>query len=41
MEPDPYADPAVFVSDLQDVKKIFCLLLFEITFTLFFNDKKS
>jgi hypothetical protein len=30
-----------FVSDLQDVKKVFCLLLFEGTFTSFFKDKKS
>ncbi len=41
----PY--PAIFVIDLQDankkilfVKKNFCLLLFEGTFTSFFKDKK-
>ncbi len=37
-------DPAVFVSDLQDVNnKLFYLsfLLFEGTFTSFFKDKKS
>jgi hypothetical protein len=41
MDPDP--DPAIFVSDLQDInKKLFFLLitLFEGTFTLFFKDKK-
>jgi hypothetical protein len=44
MDPDPDADadPAVFVTDLQDVnKKIFFLLLFVDTLTLFFKDKKS
>jgi hypothetical protein len=40
-------DPAIFVIDLQDankkqfLKKLFCLLLFEGTFTSFFKDKKS
>jgi hypothetical protein len=41
-------DPAIFIIDLQDAnkkqilcKKIFCLLLFEGTFTLCFKDKKS
>jgi hypothetical protein len=39
-------DPAIFVSDIQDVKKffflqVFCLLLFEGTLTSFFTDKKS
>jgi len=36
-------DPTVFVVELQDVSKklIFCLLLFEGTFTSFFKDKKS
>jgi hypothetical protein len=42
---DPDLDPAIFVSDLQDVKKknskFFGLLLFEGTFTSFFKDKKS
>jgi hypothetical protein len=38
---DPDADPAIFVSDLQDVNKnFFCLLLFEGTFRSFFKDKK-
>jgi hypothetical protein len=37
-------DPAVFVSDLQDVNKkklfqVFCLLLFEASFTSFFKEK--
>jgi hypothetical protein len=49
MNPDPDADlgPGIFVSDLQDVNKklsfskFLCLLLFEGTFTLFFEDKKS
>jgi hypothetical protein len=41
-------DPAIFVIDIQDgnkklilIKKFFCLLLFEGTFTSFFKDKKS
>jgi hypothetical protein len=43
MDPDP--NPAVFVTDLQDVIKklfistFFCLLLLEGTFTSFFKDK--
>jgi hypothetical protein len=44
MDPNADQDPAIFVSDLQDVNKIiifFCLLLFEGTFTSFFKDKKS
>ncbi len=45
MDPDPV--PAIFVIDLQDtnkklfLKKFFCLLLFEGTFTSFLKDKKS
>jgi hypothetical protein len=49
-DPDPDADPALFVTDLQDankklifLNKFFCLfyyLLFEGTFTSFFKDKK-
>jgi hypothetical protein len=46
MDPDP--DPAIFIIDLQDAnkkiifsKKFFCILLFEGTFTSFFQDKKS
>jgi hypothetical protein len=45
---NPDSDPAIFVIDLKDAKKncfkkvpVFCLLLFESTFTSFFNDKKS
>ncbi len=40
MDTDP--DPAIFVSDFQEVnkKKFFCFLLFEGTFTSFFRDKK-
>jgi hypothetical protein len=42
-------DPAIFVIDIQDanqktnfvLKKVFCFLLFEGTFTSFFKDKKS
>jgi hypothetical protein len=41
-------DPAIFVIDLQDANKklgifskLFCLLLFEGTFTSFFKYKKS
>jgi hypothetical protein len=41
-------DPAIVVIDLQDVSKklifehnFFCILLFEATFTSFFEDKKS
>jgi hypothetical protein len=49
MDPDPYpdADPAIFFMDLQDANKkpiflkLFCLLLFEVTFTSLFEDKKS
>jgi hypothetical protein len=51
-DPHPYQamdpDPAIFVTDLQDANKkldifskLFCLLLFEDTFTSFFKDKKS
>jgi hypothetical protein len=44
-DPDTDPDPAIFISDLQNVKKIFltffCLLLFEGTVTSFFKDKKS
>jgi hypothetical protein len=46
MDPDPDSDPAIFVIDFQDAnkklifcKKIFCLLLFECTFTSFFKEK--
>jgi hypothetical protein len=47
--PDLDPDPAIFVIDLQDanqktnfvLKKFFCLLLFEGTFTPFFKAKKS
>ncbi len=47
MDLDP--DPAIFVSDLQDVQKLFfsnffafwLIVLFEGTFTSFFKDKKS
>jgi hypothetical protein len=42
---DADPDPAVFVSDLQDVKKnskfLFFTLLSEGTFTSFFKDRKS
>jgi hypothetical protein len=47
LDPDSEPDPAIFVIDLQDnnkkliLKKYVCLLLFEGTFTSFFNDKKS
>jgi hypothetical protein len=51
MDPDADADadsePAIFFIELQDanekliLKKYFCLLLFEGTFTSFFKDKKS
>jgi hypothetical protein len=39
-------NPDIFFIDLQDVKKffsskLFCLFLFEGTFTPFFKDKKS
>ncbi len=45
MDPDP--DPSIFITDLQDVnkklikKKVFSILLFEGTFTLFFKGRKS
>jgi hypothetical protein len=41
------SDPSIFINDLQDAnkklikKKVFCILLFEGTFTSFFKDKKS
>ncbi len=46
MDPDGDPDPAIFGSDLQDVNKflvskLFCILLFEGTFTSFFKDKDS
>ncbi len=47
MDPDPDADPSVFIIDLQDannlfvLKKFFCILHFEGTFTSFFKGKKS
>jgi hypothetical protein len=46
MDPDSDPDPPILVIDLQDankklIKKCFCLLLFEGTFTSFFKDKKS
>ncbi len=46
-DPDLDPDPARFVSDLKEankkfiLKKFFCLLLFNGTFTSFFKDKKS
>ncbi len=50
MDPDPDSDadpdPAIFfvIKDANKnyfVKKVFCLLLFEGTFTSFFEDKKA
>jgi hypothetical protein len=43
MDPDADPDPAIFVSDLQDVNKklFFCLLLFEGKCTSIVKDKKS
>ncbi len=38
---DPAPDPATFVTDLQDGKKKFCLLLFNATFRSFFKNKTS
>jgi hypothetical protein len=46
-DPDADLDPAIFVIDLQDankkliLKKLFCLLLFEGTFTSIFKDKSQ
>jgi hypothetical protein len=40
MDPESDPDPAIFVIDLQGTK-LFCLLLFEGTFTSFFKNKKS
>jgi hypothetical protein len=42
MDPDPNAEPAIFVTDFQDAnkKKVFCLLLFESTFTLYLEIKR-
>jgi hypothetical protein len=46
--PDADTDPSTFIIDLQDankkqifLKRFFCILLFEGTFTSFFEDKKS
>jgi hypothetical protein len=39
MEPDADPDPAIFVSDLQNVNLLLSLLLFEGTFTSFFKEK--
>jgi hypothetical protein len=48
MDPDSEPDPVIFVIDLQDankkiifLKKVFCLILFEGTFTSFFKGKNS
>jgi hypothetical protein len=48
MDPDPDADPSIFIINLQDdnqkiifLTKFFCTLLFEGTFTSFFKRKKS
>ncbi len=45
MDPDADPDPAIFVSDLEDVNKkffvVFCLLVFKGTFTSFFKDKET
>jgi hypothetical protein len=50
MDPDPDVDPdpSIFIIELQDAnkkriffKKLFCIVLFEGTFTSFFKDKKS
>jgi hypothetical protein len=48
MDPDADPDPAIFVSDLQDINNknyfslsVFAYYLFEGTFTSFFNEKKS
>jgi hypothetical protein len=44
---DPDSDPAIFITDLLTAnqklnkKKFFCLLLFEGTFSSFFNDLQS
>ncbi len=45
-DPDPTPDPAIFVNHLQGgnkkkMSKLFCLLLFQATFTSFFKDKMS
>jgi hypothetical protein len=43
MDPDADADPAIFVSDHQEVNKNYflCLLFFEGAFTSLIEDKKS
>jgi hypothetical protein len=47
MDSDADPDPAIFVNELQDAnkklikKKLFCLLLFEGTFTSFFKEKSQ
>ena len=45
-DPDVHPDPAIFVIDFQEankklIKKVFCILLFEGTFTSFIKDEKS
>jgi hypothetical protein len=47
-DPDPDADPSIFVVDLQDANKklifsnkFFCVILFEGIFTSFFKGKKK
>jgi hypothetical protein len=42
-DPDADPDPSIFIIDLQDGKKIFCILpvLFEGTFTSFSKGNKS
>jgi hypothetical protein len=47
VDSDPDPDPSIFIIDLQDAnkklikKKFSCILLFEDTFTSFFEGKKS
>jgi hypothetical protein len=45
-DPDPDADPSIFITDLQDankklIKKVYLYTTFQGTFTLFFKDKMS
>ncbi len=46
MDPDPdeNPDPSIFIIDLEqktNLQKVFCILLFDATFTSFFKVKKS
>jgi hypothetical protein len=42
MDPDADPDPAIFVSDLEDINQNFAFTFLKVhTFTSFFKDRKS